>query len=443
MNILNWSIDNRFVKGGDPVGTIRSWSDGKKHQKQSDGSWKEMSEGSKEGKKEEATDKVTVTKRDRDSLSGMNSIEYSNGVKMIINGSSSPYKVLFVSKNKDVHYGFDNKHGNIDVVRWGDDNDWYNRRIVKEFDVVDFRSPSGSVIDRDFAIMEAAKTWSREAIFRDVRDSKDPKENNNGGGGESPNKKPTSKARIVDTANGIVVRLSGTATSGDATYIGDNGEEGEYNDAKFFDSKAEAKIALEKYESQKSDGESSIAKKKRNMAIGFLGAIKKEHGINPENLQKLISKLEDKSLGADEVLNSVKEKAPKHLKDRISKLMNSKDYVKTEDNGGKFDNDLTKWNKVDQTLIGDVNNKAEWMNIDIVQEIKQSEKFYDYDIEELTPAGEKEFISRLKKEDPQGYESWADEIKQRDSDSKPEKSKSKNPSAGLLQRIGERVKNAK
>lgn len=44
---IDWSNDRRFQKAivhQFPAGTIREWHDGKKHQKQSDGSWKEMGE---------------------------------------------------------------------------------------------------------------------------------------------------------------------------------------------------------------------------------------------------------------------------------------------------------------------------------------------------------------------------------------------------------------
>ena len=51
----NWLGDRRFFKtqGGEPVGTTHTWKDGKKYQKQQDGTWKEMSSGKQSGKKEE------------------------------------------------------------------------------------------------------------------------------------------------------------------------------------------------------------------------------------------------------------------------------------------------------------------------------------------------------------------------------------------------------
>ena len=41
----NWLGDRRFFKtqGGEPVGTTHTWKDGKKYQKQQDGTWKEVS----------------------------------------------------------------------------------------------------------------------------------------------------------------------------------------------------------------------------------------------------------------------------------------------------------------------------------------------------------------------------------------------------------------
>lgn len=132
---LDWSSDVRFEKSDEPVGTVHTWADGKKHQKQSDGSWKEISDGAKEGKKEE------------------------------------------------------------------------------------------------------------------------------------PKNKKTSNAKITVTANGIAVRLSGTPTGGNNTYIDEDGNEGEFNDAKFFDNKAEAKEALEKYQSKQSNDSKSEAKKETGNQI--------------------------------------------------------------------------------------------------------------------------------------------------------------------------------
>lgn len=59
---IDWSGDSRFYKSdkGEPVGTIRQWKDGKKHQKQSDGSWKEVTGGkhNSSSKKENDNDNI-------------------------------------------------------------------------------------------------------------------------------------------------------------------------------------------------------------------------------------------------------------------------------------------------------------------------------------------------------------------------------------------------
>lgn len=66
-----------------------------------------------------------------------------------------------------------------------------------------------------------------------------------------------------------------------------------------------------------------------------------------------------------------------------------------------------KLDKIDKVLISGVNEKADWMDFDIVDDIKADKKFWDG--KKLTKEGEKEFISRFKDEDPQGYESFRDE----------------------------------